>query len=139
MASAPNHALLATAGVPAHQRLVDEHQARIRAEMHSGQRSLFKPPPPTPGRSGDLLDERISEELDLVVRQLELLGDVLASDPILLQRHCTQMQSIDLMQQVLGHLSRIVAADDKSMAVDHVTLTELKGRLRRTALRSVAN
>jgi hypothetical protein len=139
MASAPNHASLATAGVPVHQRLVDEHQARIRAEMQSGPRSLFNPPPPRPGRSGDVLDERISEELDLVVRQLEHLGDVLASDPLLLQRHAIQMQSIDLMQQVLCHLSRIVAADDKSMAVEHVTLTELKGRLRRTALRSVAN
>lgn len=137
MASAPNHALLATSGPSAHQQLVDEHQARIRAELQSGRRSLFKPAPPTPGRSDNLLDERIAEELDLVVRQLELLGDVLSSDPILLHRHTTQMQSIDLMQQVLGHLSKIVAAGDKSMAVDRVTLTELKGRLRRTALRSV--
>jgi hypothetical protein len=49
------------------------------------------------------------------------------------------MQSIDLMQQVLGHLSRIVASGDKCMAVERVTLTELKGRLRRSALRPVAS
>jgi hypothetical protein len=139
MASSPNQALLATARVPMHQHLVDLAQAEIRAELMSGRRSLFKPPPPTPGRTDDLLDERIAEELDLVVRQLEHLGDVLAGDPILLHRHAMQMQSIDLMQQVLGHLSRIVASGDKSMAIDRVTLTELKARLRRSSLRPIAN
>jgi hypothetical protein len=138
MASSANQALLATVRAPAHQHLVDLAQAEIRAELMSGRRSLFKPPPPSPGRSDDLLDERVAEELDLVVRQLEHLGDVLAGDPILLNRYATQMQSIDLMQQVLGHLSRVVASADKDMAVDRVTLTELKGRLKRSALRSIA-
>ena len=42
------------------------------------------------------------------------------------------------MQQVLGHLGRVVAARDKGMAVDRVTLTALKARLQRKALRVVA-
>ena len=133
-----NRALLATYSAPAHQQAVDAAQAEIRADLQAGRRSLFKPPPPNPGRSDDLLDQRIGEELDLVTRQLEHLGDILVSDPILLHRHPQQLQSLDLMQQVLGHLARVVAARDRAMAVERVTLVELKARLKRTALRSIA-
>jgi len=132
-------ALLATHKPPAHQQAVDELQARIRAELASGRRSLFKPPPPTPGESEEVLDQRIAEELSLIVRQLEAIGDLLAADPILLHRYAAQLQSIDLMQQVLGHLGRVVAARDKEMALDRVTLTELKGRLRRRPLRPLGD
>ena len=134
-----NRALLATYKAPAHQQAVDAAQAAIRADLEAGRRSLFKPPPPNPGRSHDLLDQRIAEELELVVRKLEQLGDVLIGDPILLHRHPQQLQSIDLMQQVLGHLGRVVAARDRSMAVDRITLVELKARLKRKALRSITS
>jgi hypothetical protein len=134
-----NRALLATYGAPVHQQAVDAAQAAIRADLEAGRRTLFKPPPPSPGRSNDLLDQRIAEELDLVVRKLEQLGDVLVGDPILLHRHAQQLQSLDLVQQVLGHLGRVVASRDRGMAVERVTLVELKSRLRRTALRSIAS
>ena len=134
-----NRALLATYKAPAHQQAVDAAQAAIRADLEAGRRSLFKPPPPNPGRSHDLLDQRIAEELELVVRKLEQLGDVLVGDPILLHRHPQQLQSIDLMQQVLGHLGRVVAARDRSMAFDRITLVELKARLKRKALRSITS
>jgi hypothetical protein len=134
-----NRALLATYSAPAHQQAVDAAQAEIRADLEAGRRSLFKPPVPGPGRSDDLLDQRIAEELELVVRQLEQLGETLVGDPILLHRHAQQLQSLDLIQQVLGHLGRVVAAGDKAMAVDRITLVALKARLRRTALRSIAS
>jgi len=134
-----NRALLATYSAPAHQQAVDAAQAVIRADLETGRRSLFKPPPPNPGRSDDLLAQRIAEELELVVRKLEHLGDVLIGDPILLHRHSQQLQSIDLMQQILGHLGRVVAAGDREMAVDRITLVELKARLRRKALRAIAS
>ncbi len=130
-----NRALLATYAAPAHQQAVDAVQARIRAELAAGKRSLFKPPPPGPGQSDSLLEQRVAEELELVIRQLEQLGDILAADPILLHRHAPQLQSIDLMQQVLGHLARVAAAGDKVMAVDRISLTELRARLKRRALR----
>jgi hypothetical protein len=133
-----NRALLATYAAPAHQQAVDAAQAAVRADLEAGRRSLFKPPPPSPGHTHDLLDQRIAEELDLVVRKLEQLGSVLVGDPILLHRHAQQLQSIDLMQQILGHLGRVVGAGDRKMAVDRITLVELKARLRRTALRSIA-
>jgi hypothetical protein len=134
-----NRALHATYKPPAHQLAVDAAQAAIRADLEAGRRSLFKPPPPGPGKSNDLLDQRIAEELELVIRQLEQLGDVLVGDPILLRRHAQQLQSVDLMQQVLGHLGRVVAAGDRAMAVDRITLVELKARLQRTALRSLTS
>ena len=134
-----NRALLATYSAPAHQQAVDAVQAAIRADLEAGRRSLFKPPPPNPGRSEDLLDQRIAEELDLVVRKLEHLGEVLIGDPILIHRHAQQLQSIDLMQQILGHLGRLVAAGDKEMAIERITLVELKARLTRKALRSIAS
>ena len=134
-----NRALLATYKAPAHQQAVDAAQAEIRADLQAGRRSLFKPPPPSPGKSDDLLDQRLAEELDLVIRQLEQLGDVLIADPILLQRHAQQLQSLDLIQQVLGHLGRVIGARDRAMAVDRVTLVALKARLKRTALRGIAS
>jgi len=139
MASADNRALLATSNAPVHQQLVDLAQAQIRADLLAGRRSLFKPPPPGAGRSDHVLDERIAEELDLVIRQLAHIGAILSDDPILLRRHAAQLQSIDLMQQVLGHLGSVVASADKPMAVERVTLSELKARLKRKALRSIAD
>src|ERR1044072_3542306 len=120
-----NRALLAIYRPPAHHRAVAPPQAAPRARREAGRPSLFNPPPPNPGRSADLLDQRIAEELDLVVRKLEQLGEVLIGDPILIHRHAQQLQSIDLMQQILGHLGRLVAAADKEMAVDRITLVEL--------------
>lgn len=134
-----NRALLAAFGVPAHQHAVDSAQARIRADLEAGNRSLFKPPPANPGQSDSVLEQRVAEELELVIRLLEQLGDILAGDPILLHRHAAQLQSIDLMQQLLGHLGRVVAARDKTMAVDRITLTGLKARLKRKALRAIGD
>lgn len=138
MHTASNHQPLPPSfSPPIHQQAVDELQAQIRSELQAGKRSLFKPPPPGPGQSDSVLEQRVAEELELVIRQLEHLGDILAADPILLRRHAPQLQSIDLMQQVLGHLGRVVGARDKTMAVDRISLTELKGRLKRRALRPI--
>jgi hypothetical protein len=139
MALVDNRAPLAMCNVPEHQQQVDLIQAQIRADLLAGRRSLFKAPPAGPRPTDNVLDERIAEELALVIRQLGQVGDLLADDPILLNRHAAQLQSLDLMQQVLGHLGRVVASADKSMAVDNITLSELKARLKRKALRPIAD
>ena len=133
--------MLSTAKPPGdHQRAVDALQAQIRAELAAGKRELFRPAQtPLPAASDDLLEQRIAEELEMVVRQLEQLGGRLAADPILLTRHATQLQSIDLMKQIIGHLARLVASADREAALDRVTLTELKGRLTRKALRALGD
>jgi len=120
--------------MPAHQREVDAIQAAIRAEGRAVRPPLFKPAPPRPAPSGDLLDHRIAEELEAIARRLELLGGVLANEPILIQRHAGQLQSIDLIKQTLCHLAQVVATDEKEKAVALITLSELKARLERRPL-----
>jgi hypothetical protein len=126
-------------GAPAHQRAVDAIQAAIRAEGTATRPPLFKPAPPRPAPSSDLLDHRIAEELEAIARRLELLGGTLANDPILLHRHAAQLQSIDLIKQTLGHLAQVVATEEREKAVALITLTELKARLDRKPLSSIAS
>jgi hypothetical protein len=120
--------------VPAHQRAVDAIQAQVRAEGAAARPPLFKPAPPRPAPSSDPLDHRIAEELEAIARRLDLLGGTLANDPVLLHRHAVQLQSIDLIKQMLGHLAQVVATDEKEKAVALITLTELKARLQRKPL-----
>jgi hypothetical protein len=118
-----------------HQRRIDEIQAAIRAETAPAPtRSLFKPAPRRSPPSTDPLDHHLSEELECIRRHLEQLGGVLAGNPLLVQRHATQLQSIDLINQVLGHISGIIASEDRALAVEQVTLRELRSRLQRKPL-----
>lgn len=124
--------------LPEHQRQVDAIQAALRSEAAPARPNLFKPPPPRPAPSTSLLDHRVAEEMEYIVRQLEQLGGILANDSILLVRHAAQLQAIDLMKQSLRNLASVVAAEDKALAADLITLTELKARLRRKALKPIA-
>ena len=118
-----------------HQRRIDEIQAAIRAETAPAPtRNLFKPAPKRSPPSTDPLDHHLSEELECIRRHLEQLGGVLAGNPLLVQRHATQLQSIDLINQVLGHISGIIASEDRALAVEQVTLRELRSRLKRKPL-----
>lgn len=129
-----NDGLVRSKRLSEHQQQIDALQAAIRSEEGAARPSLFKPAPPRPAPSTNLIDHRVAEELDYIVRKLEQLGGVLANDPILLHRHSYELQSIDLMKQSLRHLAQIVAAQDKALAAGQVTLTELKSRLQRKAL-----
>jgi hypothetical protein len=117
-----------------HQQQIDAIQAVIRSEEGVARPSLFKPAPPRPAPSTNLIDHRVAEELEYIVRKLEQLGGILANDPILLRRHAYELQSIDMMKQILRNLAQIVAAQDKALAAEQVSLTELKSRLQRKAL-----
>jgi hypothetical protein len=125
--------------MPAHQRAVDAIQAGIRAEGAAVRPPLFKPAPPRPAPSGDLLDHRIAEELETIARRLDRLGGALASDPLLIHRHAAQLQSIDLIRQMLCHLSQVVATEEKEKAVALITLSELKARLQRRPLAPIGS
>ncbi|WP_425600722.1 PilZ domain-containing protein [Sphingomicrobium clamense] len=80
---------------------------------------------------GSKLSPRIAEEMRSLQRRLESLGDSLANDPILMFRYQRQLQDIDVMMQILGHLATVTEADD------HVTAAMSIGReaLRRRLLR----
>ena len=55
------------------------------------------------------LDTRLADELGYVQRLLEGLGDELIADLLLIQRHGKSLQSLDLVGQILGHVSAILA------------------------------
>jgi hypothetical protein len=125
--------------MPAHQLAVDAIQAEIRAEGAAARPPLFKPAPPRPAPSSDLLDHRIAEELEAIARRIDQLGGALANDPILLHRHAAQLQSIDLIRQMLSHLSQVIATEEKEKAVALITLSELKARLQRRPLAPIGS
>lgn len=116
---------------PEHQRRVDDLVARVRIEGKAPAPTLFKPAPPLPGPSSHALDHRMAEEIECIRRHLELLGGTLAADPILLHRHASQLQSIDLIDQLLGHLARVISSANKELAVEQVSLQDLRARLQR--------
>lgn len=123
----------------AHQREVDAMMAEIRAQAALPasatpiRRPLFREPPARPELSGDSIDHRIAEELETIRRRLDQIGDALIADPILLHRHATSLQGLDLTNQVLAHLAEVIVADDKAKGADAVKMDDLRARLKRPA------
>lgn len=118
---------------PVPQSRVDAIVAAARAQGPVAiKRPLFREPPQVPWlASRDPLDRSISEELAFARRSLEAMGDALSEDPILMTRHGVQVQTIDLLAQILGHLASVVAAGDRNEAVGRIGMTELRNRLTR--------
>jgi hypothetical protein len=123
---------------PAHQREVDGLFAAAKAERASGKPSIFKPAPPRPQPSESQLDHRMAEELQVVRRRIEQIGDSLAADPMVVHRHSFALQSFDLMNQVLTHLTSVIESEDKEAAVERISLRDLKARLQRLPLSSIS-
>ncbi|MET1112736.1 MAG: PilZ domain-containing protein [Allosphingosinicella sp.] len=116
------------------QRRVDAIQAEARADppalrsLRASETPAAPPPPPTD------LDNRLAEELGYVQRLLEGLGDELIADLLLIQRHGKSLQSLDLVGQILGHVSAILRADDKAAVVEEIGMEDLRARLKRKAI-----
>ena len=82
------------------------------------------PPPPIPAPPTE-------DELDYVRRMLDSLGDQLSCDPILLRRHATSLQSLDIVGQILGHVGAVIRSSDPGSAVGGIGMGDLKARLTR--------
>ena len=102
------------------------------------QKPLRRDPPARPlpsSPSNDVLHLRIGEELDYVRRMLDVMGDQLCGDPILIRRHAVALQSLDIVGQILRHVGNVVRSSDPHSAVDDIGMVDLKARLiRRQAL-----
>jgi len=100
-----------------------------------GRKPLRREPPvravPSPP-SEDVLHVRLGEELDYVRRLLDIMGDQLSGDPILLHRHSVALQSIDRMGQILGHVGRVIRSSDPNSVVQDIGMSDLKARLTRS-------
>ena len=115
-----------------HQQEIDQIQSQARRDGVYD--LLFKPRPESTvplAKTGDELEVRLAEELEYIRRLLDSVGNQLANDPAVLQRHAVTLQSFDLIGQMIGHISSIVAAANRGEAVDRVGIEEMKKRLER--------
>jgi hypothetical protein len=118
------------------QARCDVIQADFRAEP-KGRRSIRRDPPPLPQAlvpTGDPLLLRLAEELDYTRRMLDVMGDELASDSLIVARHMTALQSVDIVGQILGHIASVIRSSDPPGAVDRIGMSDLKARLTRTKI-----
>jgi len=112
------------------QRRVDAIQAEARADPLTG-RAQRAPEPPPPAATYPNLEASLADELGYVQRLLEDLGDTLIADLFLVQRHGQSLQSLDLVNQILGHVAAILRADDKGPVVEAIGMEDLRARLKR--------
>ena len=100
--------------------------------------SIRRDPPPSPAAiapTDDQLRLRLAEELEYAQRMLTSMGDELSCDGLIVSRHLAELQTIDIVGQMLGHIATVVRSSDQSAAVDGIGMAELKARLmRRNAL-----
>lgn len=121
--------------------------ARIAADMNSAdviqadfgteqkpRRSIRRDPPPLPAAlvpTDDQLRLRLAEELEYARRMLSSMGDELSSDGLIVGRHLAELQTIDIVGQMLGHIASVVRSSDPPGAVEAIGMSELKARLMR--------
>lgn len=127
--------------------------AQIAADLHAGndsteggviraafgaepepRRSIRRDPPPlakalTP--TDDHLRLRLAEELEYARRMLSAMGDELASDTLFVGRHLPELQTVDIVGQMLGHIATVVRSSDPHAAVERIGMGALKARLMR--------
>jgi len=100
-------------------------------------RSIRRDAPPTPLAlipTEDRLRLRLAEELEYARRMLAVMGDELSSDGLIVSKHPTALQSIDIVSQMLGHVAGVVRSSDPEAAVERIGMVELKARLTRKSI-----
>jgi len=97
--------------------------------------SIRRDAPPLPKAAiptDDHLRLRLAEELEYARRMLSSMGDELSSDGLIVSRHIAELQTIDIVGQMLGHIASVVRSSDPPGAVDAIGMGALKARLMRT-------
>jgi hypothetical protein len=119
-----------------HQARCDSIQADFRAEKKA-RPSIRRDPPPALKALPPTDDElmlRLAQEIDYARRMLGAMGDELSSDGLIVTRHLAELQSLDIVGQLLGHISGVLRSSDIAGAVDQIGMADLKARLRRGVL-----
>lgn len=78
------------------------------------------------------LPRRLGEELAYVQRLIDSIGNELVANPVFVNRYQRSFQNFDLASQILGHLSRVLMAEDQAAAAEKISMQELKKRLLRS-------
>jgi hypothetical protein len=115
------------------QARCDIIQADYRAEQKA-RPSIRRDPPPTPKAlipTDDELMLRLAVEIEYARRMLGAMGDELSCDTLVVGRHLAELQSLDIVGQMLGHIATVLRSSDVGGAVDRIGMAELKARLTR--------
>ena len=118
------------------QARCDVIQAEFRAEPQA-RRSIRRDPPPLPPAlvpTDNPLLLRLAEELDYARRMLDVMGDELSSDGLIVSRHLAALQSVDIVGQTLSHIASVIRSSDPCGAVERIGMADLKARLTRTRI-----
>ena len=114
----------------------DVIRADFRAEQNA--RPSIRRDPPAPLKAltptDDPLRLRLAEELEYARRMLSSMGDELSSDVVIVGRHIAELQTIDIVGQMLGHIAAVVRSSDAPGAVEAIGMSALKARLMRTRI-----
>lgn len=130
--------------------------ARIAADIHSGndvvdsgviradftaetklRPSIRREAPPLPKAlvpTDDPLRLRLAEELEYARRMLSSMGDEMASDGLVVGRHLAELQTVDIVGQMLGHIATVIRSSDPPGAVESISMGSLRARLMRKSL-----
>lgn len=81
--------------------------------------------------SNTVLDERISEELYYLSRVIENAAELLVKNPFLRTRHSQIIQQLDMGQQMLAELAKIIVLDNTISNISNVATGPMRGRLLR--------
>jgi hypothetical protein len=87
--------------------------------------------PPT-DQTEDQLRLRLSEELQYARRMLDITGDQICADRIVVTRHAAALQSLDKVGQMLRHIADVIRSNDPYSAIDEIGMSDLKARLKRS-------
>jgi hypothetical protein len=118
------------------QARCDSIQADFRAQSDV-RKPLRRDPPARPKAlepTEDPLLLRLAEELEYARRMLDIMGNELSSDGLIVSRHLVALQSVDVIGQMLGHIADVVRSSDPRGAVERIGMGELKARLTRRSV-----
>ena len=87
--------------------------------------------PPT-DQTEDQLRLRLSQELQYARRMLDITGDQICADRIVVTRHAAALQSLDTVGQMLRHIADVIRSNDPYSAIDEIGMSDLKARLKRS-------
>lgn len=100
-------------------------------------RSIRRDPPPIDPAlidTDDVIHLRLAEEIDYIRRMMDALGNELSADSAVVVRHFGCLQSIDIIEQMLGHLAAVIRSSAPERAVERIGMADLKARLKRRPL-----
>ena len=114
---------------------LDESTFQLLATGKSAPKSIPPMPPEdeaaasAPALSDGKLEAQIARELRYAQALLDHLSEPLLKDFMLVSQYSRNLQEIDQVRQLLGHLADILAATDKGAVIDNIGMFELRCRL----------